>query len=304
MPYPVPASVFDSPQETIGAVPFWVGYHPDTELVAIYRDDELLVEHVAVLDLLDSAAALAGQLTLHLPADATSVVLIGYGPDAAANTLVDIRHVLELMVPVQGLMLVTDGHCVCLQPGCDCPARGDGIAVEAKNTQSAAQLAVEGLVALPSKAALHALAAPDRAAQIRIQDTVAALPAGFTPEQGHIEFSLAQARNGRRLTDEQAAQFAMALTDHTLLSTAWANTCRCMWQRDLWLDLTRRLPDQHVAGPANLAAWCTWRRGEHALARYALRRAQHGPRTGLTHLIANLLDARLPAHRLTWPIAT
>lgn len=304
MPYPVPASVFDSPQETIGAVPFWVGYHPDTELIAIYLDDELLVKHVAALDLLDNAATLAGQLSLHLPTDATSVVLIGYGPDAAANTLVDIGHVLELMLPVHGLMLVTDGHCVCLQRDCDCPARGAGIAVEAKNTQSAAQLAMEGLVALPSKAALHTLVAPDPAAQIRIRDAVAALPARFTPEQGHIELSVAQARTGRRLTDEQAAQFAMALTDHGLLSAAWAITCRCMWQRDLWLDLTRRLPDRYVAGPANLAAWCTWRRDEHTLARYALRRAQHGPGTGLTRLIANLLDTHLPAHRLTWRIAT
>ncbi|WP_158647591.1 DUF4192 domain-containing protein [Actinoplanes sp. ATCC 53533] len=303
MPYLVPASVFDSPQETIGAVPFWVGYHPDTELVAIYLDDELLVKHVAVLNLLDSAAALAGQLGLHLPTDAASVVLIGYGPPAAANTLVDIAHVLELMLRVHGLMLVTDGHCVCLQPDCDCPARGAGIAVEANSTQSAAHLAMGGLVALPSKAALHTLVAPDRAAQIRIQDAVTALPPHFTPEQGHIEFSLAQARNGRRLTDEQAAQFAMALTDHSLLSAVWAITCRCMWQRDLWLDLTRRLPDRYVAGPASLAAWCAWRRGEHALARYALDRAQRGPGTGLTPLIKNLLDAHLPAHRLNWPIS-
>src|SRR5205085_11746500 len=54
---------------------------------------------------------------------------------------------------------------------------------------------------------------------------------------------------------------------------AWLKTSTHMWQRNLWLDLTRRVPEPYVTAPAALAAWCAWMRGESTLALAAARRA-------------------------------
>jgi hypothetical protein len=77
-----------------------------------------------------------------------------------------------------------------------------------------------------------------------------------------------------------------------------------MWQRDLWLDVTRRVPEQYVAAPAALAAWCCWLRGECTLALAAVQRVVAvDPHYTLAHLIVTGLQAGVPARELVghWP---
>lgn len=298
----VSAAPFHTPHDLLGSVPYLVGYHPDDELVAIYRDAERKIVHVAAFALNEPAEALIEHLAVGTPIGrAATVVLIGYGAPSARHKLIAVGEVVELFLPVRGLMQVTGHRCVCLIQGCACAA-STGIDIDPVNTQAATRLAVAGGVALPSRQALHSLVTPDPVGQAETEAALAALPAGFKPDTGHLESTLAQAEKGNRLTAEQVAQVAVALTQRDPQTAAWQSTCGCMWQRDLWLDLTRRVPHRYVAGPANLAAWCAWRRGEGTLAGIALRRAQQSrPGDPLTDLIASILNANLPAHRVAWP---
>jgi hypothetical protein len=79
------------------------------------------------------------------------------------------------------------------------------------------------------------------------------------------------------------------------------------WQRDLWLDLTRRVPDACVTGPAGLAAWCARMRGEDALAAAAIRRVLTvDPTDAMTRVIDMAVQAHIPARAVVeaWPPAT
>ncbi len=82
----------------------------------------------------------------------------------------------------------------------------------------------------------------------------------------------------------------------------WGRADGRIWQRDLWLDLTRRVPQAYVTAPANLAAWCAWRLGNMVLAGAALNRAaQASPGDPMTQIITQLVQAVKPPHEITWP---
>jgi hypothetical protein len=298
----VSAAPFHTPHDLLGAVPYLLGYHPDDELVAIYRGIERRISHVAAFALNEPTEMLIEHLAVSTPAgQAATVVVIGYGAPSASDKLTAIGEVADLLLPVHGLLLVTDRRCVCLIQGCTCTA-STGIDIDPANTQAATRLAVAGRVALPSRQALHGLAAPDPVRQAETETALAALPTGFEPGTAYIDSALVHAEQRRRLTAEQTAQVAVALTHRDPQATAWRSCCGCMWQRDLWLDLTRRVPERYVTGPATLAAWCAWRRGEHVLAGIALQRArQVQPDDPLTRLVGQILGAHVPAHRIEWP---
>jgi hypothetical protein len=238
----VSAAPFHTPHDLLGAVPYLLGYHPDDQLVAIYRDTERKIVHVAAFAVHEPTEALIEHLAVSAPAGrAATVVLIGYGAPSVRRKLIAVGEVAELFLPVRGLMQVTGHRCVCLLRRCGCPASA-GVDIDPANTQVATRLAVAGGVALPSRQALHGLVAPDPVGQAETETALAALAPGVEPGTGHIQAALAQARKGDRLTAEQSAQLAVALTHGDPRAAAWQSCCGCMWQRDLWLDLTRRVP--------------------------------------------------------------
>jgi hypothetical protein len=240
-------------------------------------------------------------LAVHMHADA--IVVVGYGPGSARHTIIDIATELTDKVRRVRPLLVADGQRFCLEPGCTCPAV-DGVDFDPTASRIAAQSAMHGLVALPSRADLIALVGPDRAAQAATQ---AAMPA---PEQVLVTGGPAlrslmdQAKGGERLTDRQVAHLAAILTVRPIRDAAWLATTDHMWQRDLWLDVTRRVSDAYVTAPASLAAWCTWLRGEETLALAATSRAfKVDPKHTLALLIVTGIRARIPARDIvgTWP---
>jgi hypothetical protein len=67
--------------------------------------------------------------------------------------------------------------------------------------------------------------------------------------------------------------------------------------------MTRRVPEEYVATPANLVAWNAWRSSEPALAWAALVRAAHAlPENTLSTLIATVLTAPIQPATLPWPL--
>ena len=298
---PRPDTTFRSPQDLLGAVPYLLGYHPGDEIVAVYLGADQRILTVAAEPVRFSAEALSEHLLVRAPAESgAQVALIGYGPPTMRPTLTTMGRIIDLFLPLHTLLWVTGSRCVCLLEGCSCPA-SRGMDIDPAASPVATQLAFDGMVALPSRQALHTLVAPDLVSQAETEAALAAL-APDAAVTGLLEDVLATARQGMRLTPGQLAPLALALTHRDTLETAWAAVCACMWQRDLWLDVTRRVPDRYVAGPATLAAWCAWRRDEHALATVACKRAiRDEPGDRLTRLVTSVVRTHVPAHHLRRP---
>lgn len=297
MTNPSPDTTVRSLQDLLGAVPYLLGYHPGDEIVAVYFAADRRILGVTAEPQRFSAEALSEHLMLQAPAEpCAEVALIGYGPPPIRPVLTAIGRILELFWPLHTLLWVTGSRCVCLLDRCSCQARR-GMDIDPATSAVATQLTYAGMVALPSRQDLSTLVAPDLVAKAETEAAVAALAPDTAP--GLLDDVLITARRGQRLTTGQLAPLALALTHRDILETAWRGVCACMWQRDLWLDVTRRVPDRYACGPATLAAWCAWRRGEHALATMACKRAvREGPGSPLTRLVTSVVRTHVPAHRL------
>ncbi|MFC7530178.1 DUF4192 domain-containing protein [Actinoplanes sp. GCM10030250] len=284
--------------ELLGLVPYLLGYHPADALVAIIRPVGQHLPHAISLPLNEPAEALLEHLATHVRDRTAGIILIGYGRAIHRAKIFEVSGALQLFVPVLGRFLYDDGILTCLTSGCDCTPDG-GIPVDPRSTQLAAKLALTGRVVLPSRQELDTLVAGDPRAQA---ETQAALNTLANTDIAQVAALTAPARAGERLTAEQVARLCLALHDPDRLTAAWHQTTGRRWQRELWLDVTRRAPQQHVAAPASLAAWSAWRLGQQALAEAALDRARTAdPEDGFTRTVSLVVGAHLPAHRLRWP---
>jgi hypothetical protein len=288
-----------SSDELLGLVPYLLGYHPADALVAIIHQPDRHFPHAMSLPLSDPAEALLEHLALRLRDRSAGIILIGYGSAAHTAKIIAVSAVLQLMVPFLGRFLYDDGVLTCLTPGCTCTPAG-GRPVDPRSTQIAAKLALAGRVALPSRQDVHTLVAADPKAQA---ETQAALESLDPTDMADVASLMAPARTGQRLTAEQVARLCLALQDTDRLTAAWHQTGGRRWQRELWLDVTRRVPQEHAAAPASLAAWSAWRCGQDTLAEAALDRARTAaPEDGFTRTVSLIVGAHLPAHRLRWPL--
>ncbi|MEV1109136.1 DUF4192 domain-containing protein [Micromonospora sp. NPDC049751] len=295
----VPTFAVRAPAELLGLVPYLLGYHPEQSLLALFMKADRRVAVAARIDLTAPTAQVVDAFRdVAERTMAQTIVLVGYGNPDAFSTVTAAGDALAAHLAVLQTLLVTRDRYVCL----DCPCEAtDGVAFDATTTASAAQSTVEGLVALPSREALLALTDPDPAQQAAVAAAIAALP----PASGGpaaLRALLDQARSGHRLTVEQAARMAVLLTDQQIRGLARRAISGVMWERDLWLDLTRRIPDRYITAPAGLAAWCAWRRGEETLAIAAARRALAvDPQDRISRLVALAAAAHIPVRDITVP---
>ncbi|WP_306211091.1 DUF4192 domain-containing protein [Actinoplanes sp. RD1] len=274
--------------EVLGLVPYLLGYHPKESVVAIFLDAVQDVACVSRLDLTAPAAVAVhewSRVSAQQPAGA--VLLIGYGPRDAGAQVTVVADGLAAHAPVVEVLLVTEGRFFCLR--CPC-GDASGVVFDPAATAVAARATLAGRVALGSRDQLIALTAADPLEQIRLSAVLAQPSAGADEPGPVLAYGLEVAADGQRLPDEQAAQLLRLLRHRTVRDLAWEATGDLMWQRDLWLDLTRRAPAGHIAAPASLAAWCAWQRGEHTLASAAVDRALADDPG---YLIAQLLDHAL-----------
>jgi uncharacterized protein DUF4192 len=291
-----------SPSDVLGAVPYLLGHHPDPgSLVVLLVGRDRRVCTVARLDIPGPVAlAVADLVPLIARYDVESLIVAGYGPPDLRPVVVDAADRLRVHVPVAEVLLVSGDRFFCL--ACQCPASG-GVAFDPTSSIAAVESTVAGLVALPDRAALLAVVAPDPVAQAAVAALTARLPVDETGDAARVVRSLMEvATGGRRLSDGQVARMAVALRDRTARDVAWQATTGQGWQRDLWLDVTRRAPDADVTGPASLAAWCAWMRGEELVAATAAHRALAvTPADPLSRLVAMAVAAHIPADEVICP---
>lgn len=299
MPYQVRTA-----SELLGLVPFLLGHHPSDSIVAVFVDADDRVQGACRVDLdfpTDLVLSQVVSVATHRGFD--KVVIVGYGPQSGRPAVRLFADVVAEHIPSVQTFLLADGQRFCLDRGCDCPATA-GVAFDPKATVIAAQLSAQGMVALPSRDDLLDLLAPDAAAQAQVTAAITELTPRSSFDKAALHALMDLARDAHRLTDEQAARLATALEHRTIRDDAWLATSTDMWQRDLWLDITRRVPNRFVTAPASLAAWCAWQRGEEALAMAAARLALSvTPDYQMARLIVAGMQLRLPARDLLrqWP---
>lgn len=291
-----------SPSDVLGMVPYLLGHHPDPgSLVALVLGSDRRVRTAARIDIPGPVTAIvADLLPVIVRPGVASLILVGYGPPSLTPSVTDIADRLRVHAPVVKLLLVCGDRFFCL--ACPCPAAG-GVAFDPATTLTAVQSTVAGLVALPDRAALLALVDPDPAAQTAVAAMAARLVVDPSVNPVSVVRSLMDvAAGGHRLSVGQAARMAVLLRQRAVRDAAWQATSGHGWQRDLWLDLTRRVPEADVTGPASLAAWCAWMHGEELVAAAAARRALAvTPWDQLSRMVALAVAAHIPADEVICP---
>ena len=325
------------PAELLQAVPFLLGFHPTRSLVLVGLHDERLVV-TARLDLTDAVVGgIAHAVTAMLRGGSTSFVAVIYDDDVGFDRVGDgfgqsaaqwdvvygaLRAELRrLDADLRDVLVVSDGRwrsLTCEDFEC-CPPGGRALPVTPSPFTTAAT--VEGVVALPTRAAVAELLAPlpdtERAAlhpAILDAERSAAAQA-VDGHAGRWELSIKRAifRAAREsaeprwsgASDEALARFGAALAVTSLRDAVWlAVDGDRLDGRPFWRDLARRLPSPYDAPPLFLFGWASWRAGDGALAGMAAERAvasnpdYHAADLLLAALRSGLDPRRMPKLRL------
>ncbi|GAA4259874.1 DUF4192 domain-containing protein [Dactylosporangium darangshiense] len=295
-----------NPEDLLGKIPYLLQYHPTDRIVVLYLgpDHHLLVIGSVGIDA--PTADLADEIRdTATRTGAQSVVIVGYGPLTATGTVTSLVDAVDPHIHISYTCLVSAGAYYCLDRGCICDAT-TGIQFDPRATETAAHATVAGEVAWPSRSDLLALTEPDPDAQDRVRAAFHDARRIERPELVELDELLERAMLDQRLTDLEAARLALLLRRRPVREAAWLKTTDHMWQRNLWLDLTRRIPEPYVAAPAALAAWCCWMRGEGPLALAAARRtAAVDPQNFITTVVVAAIQSKLrPADFMpAWPPA-
>ncbi|MGI5238745.1 DUF4192 domain-containing protein [Dactylosporangium sp. CA-139066] len=295
-----------TPEDLLGKIPYLLQYHPSDRIVILYLspDHRLLV--CGSVDIDAPIAALADEIRdTATRTGAQAVLIVGYGPLTATGTVTALIDAVDPHIHISYTCLVSAGAYYCLDRGCTCDAT-TGIRFDARATETAAHAAVAGDVAWPSRSDLLALTDPDVEAQAGMQAAFHDARRIERPELAELDELLERAMLDQRLTDLEAARLALLLRRRPAREAAWRKTTNHMWQRNLWLDLTRRIPEPYVAAPTALAAWCCWMRGEGTLALAAARRtAAVDPQNFIALIVVAAIQSKLrPADIMPgWPPA-
>ncbi|WP_436528319.1 DUF4192 domain-containing protein [Actinoplanes sp. HUAS TT8] len=297
------SAVARGPADLLAALPYVAGFHPDQCVLVVFLNAHGRLTDALAFDRTAPVSVIVGQsITMASTVGAATAYVVGYGPLSDRDQLAEIADGLHTAIQVGHCLLVCDGRYYCLTTGCPCTPE-QGTVLDPDSSVIPARMTVRGRVALPSQQAVHDLVAVDPDAQQRTAAALACLPEPLPDPVETVHASMAIARAGDRLTDEQAAYLAVALSTADGRTAAWRATTDQQWQHDLWRDLVRRIPDAYATTPANLLAWNAWRRRESLLAWTALTKAATAaPDNTLSVLIATILTTPLKPEQLPWPL--
>lgn len=329
------------PGDLLQAVPYLLGFHPQSSMVIIGLDQNELVVTVR-LDLtdLDARGLVGAAITAMHRGGATALVAAIYDcvPVRGARPLpwdtavaCFVRESGRIGCEVIDVLLVAGDRWwsySCTDAAC-CPADGRQLPDDVSAFSAAATYA--GMVALPDRAALAAVLDPlpdaerDRLCPPLAEHENQAVQAVLDGHEARHHRSVKRAlfAAARRsdapagpaehidIVDDDAARFGVALSAHAVRDSLWmaADSGR-LDGRMLWRDLARRLPSPYDAAPLFLYGWCSWRAGNGALAGIAAERAVQSDPTYsaadllLAALTRGLDPRRLPKLRLprsAWP---
>ena len=276
------------PQDMIAAVPYLLGFAPESSLVMIgLHDGSLIVTTRTDLD----DAGIPDTLAAMKRGGANSLVALVYSnacaPQMAASLPWSARvtEILTLAavagIEVLESILVCDGrywsyHCT--DPSC-CPPEGNAISDDGR---IAAELVFAGVNPLASREELGAALEPVGDTSVLeplLEQAADGLTARLTelgrPGESVKREMFPAARDQQpQLSDEQVARFGVELSQISTRDEFWVAIDEGrITERGLWLELARRLPAPYRAAPLFLYGWASWRKGDGATAGMAAERA-------------------------------
>jgi Domain of unknown function (DUF4192) len=322
-----------SPLDLLAAVPYLLGFHPESSLVV----GGLRAGHLIFTARIDLPPPDASERAIRSRARQVAAVvgrqgvsgalLIGYGPAEAVRPLsVAVRAALRARhVPIEDELRVEDGRyysLTCTDGAC-CPPEGRSLDPSCSTVPAAATVA--GELALKDRAALVARIAPvdgaareaATAATDRADDRLSALLAAASRTDllgaralrdaglAALEEAIAQHRAGDRLGDDDVAWLTVVLLHAPVRDHAWIATEGSDWAIDLWTDVLRRAAEDLVAAPATLLSFAAWQAGRGPLANVALDRALRAdPTYPPALLMEEVLWQGIPPDDVDgWPLA-
>lgn len=315
-PEPEPRSVrVASHGDLLTAIPRLLGHVPDHSVVTVGLCGDLVTctartDLPGTITTVHQLMPVTAQLR-HCGCD--GAIIIAYGPADLAEASLDLaaNDLREADIDLVDRLRVTDGRYHCTT----CTAEGrspDGGAVP-ESTTVATELAFHGATAMPSRAAITALLDPaseaDRAAVARALDRQLAAGAEFDwgwQRQADLDVI------GHWLTEttlpgpDDIARLALAVGDLDIrdhvLAAAEPYLAAGQWPVDLWLWVTRHIPEDMAAPCASLLAWFAYRRGNPVLAAEAAAAAlRASPAYRLAGLLVSVIDAGIPPNQLPVP---
>lgn len=305
-PSPAPRRfTISCPADAAVLTPYLLGFHPADSLVVLaWRPDGMTAIRIDLpVTPADAEPQISKLYHLLIVQQADAVLLLGYGPhDRVVPFLRAVDEALESVLTVKDVMRVHDGRCWSRQSAAlDDP---EGVPFDPGTSPLAAQAVAEGLVALPSRDDLASMIEPvtgtdrtwmkaetERAFQLRSASS-------DTESRAHGLRTVAElVPAARRLTDREAADLIIALTDIHVRDEAWIRGLDLdpHQQIGLWADLTRRAIGPHAAAPAALLAFHAYLNGNGPLALLAARRSTTAvPGYNLACLIEQAVTCGLP----------
>lgn len=274
-------SRISGPSGLIRAVPYLLGFQPQKSLVLIgLADGHLNV--TARMDLTDATGSHVRETLRAIQRGGTAQIAVVIFDDVLPSGVVphtalaaDVKvAAAELNLKVLDSLYVHDNRrywsIQCSDRTC-CPPEGRELPMDP--TVFEAEATVRGTAPLGTREELSSLLAP--ANELVPDELVARLVAGFGDQHATVakRAIFAAAQTDGPFDDEQLARFGAALQSLDVRDAAWlAMDEGDLTGRQLWLEMTRRLPAPYNAPAAFLFGWLAWRQGNGALALTAVDR--------------------------------
>ncbi|MDQ7992766.1 MAG: DUF4192 domain-containing protein [Propionicimonas sp.] len=286
--------------DALGLIPHLLGFHPQDSLVVLVVDAGV-VAVTARVDLADTSApdgaeAVLARIWRRFPA--ADAWFVAYTTDRELGW-----SVLERCDAFLGggacrrLTLVDRDTWYADRPG------GPHGRHDPTSSPMAAEATVHGLVARPSRADLAALLDGPPAAELAgLGDLAERAGAELSGQRdtrwaGLMGQALREYRSRQRLTDEEAARFAILAAhpdarDVALLAMSRPDAAHHL---ELWRRVVNRTPPLHQGYALALLGMAAWITGEGALASICLERAEVlVPESYLVGILSHVTDAVVP----------
>lgn len=287
--------------DLVAMAPIAIGFHPRRSIVMLtfggpgpFHARVDLPDDPSEVDLV--VATLLAPARRHR---VEKVVFLIYAPDGPvvlplATELRDGFRVTGF--DVLDVVRVADGCWFAVLPGHP-SAQYDGVACDPATHPFTARAVVDGHVTLGSREDVRRSIEPDAAGVARCRELVAS---GWTHPLCETEVLevLTRCTATRAIPDDdEVVGLALAVGDGAVRDRVWGGLDRSVAPAhvDFWRDVVRRLPEDLVASPAAVLAFCAWLAGDGALAWCAVDRAEaSGPGHSLAGLVADLLTTATP----------
>lgn len=278
-------SVVKTPQELLSAVPFLLGFHPESSIVAVSVKDDALEMAMRLDYPTEHIEKLAELLASHLKKNgAQGALVIAYAPENPTIDPTELLNsigeaVINLEIPVREIMLVQGGKwrsIMCQDETC-CPVTGNDLPEFSENRITAEQVAQGKILPFADSEALaNSIASNDLSTDEEYIKIVQSVDELTQVQKADILQEYAQlVSNGYdlQIDTEMKAKVTSAVKDVQVRDLALGAFTNPEFAKYALITLAKSAPIGYVAPVASLAGAYAYEMGEGALAHRLLDKA-------------------------------